>query len=140
MRLALVPVLVPLAWSAAVAQPAESGRPVFDDHAGVRAELDRLMAARDLVAVAERFAPPRTRSLGRARVLQESLQERVAPLDNSAVMREAETAAGFRREVIAYWAGDTYAYAYLHTHARGDGIVVLDFRLTGDVREISDWW
>jgi hypothetical protein len=124
--------------------PAQSGAdgnlPVFDSAADMRAELDRLVRDRDFVAVVERFSPPATLSLGRVRVLEDRLKDALAPLEDSTHFLREEISQDMTREVIAYWTGDTYVYVYLLTHARTDGVRVLDFRITGDVRAISDWW
>jgi hypothetical protein len=139
-------VALALAAALSVAAPAaaqtttERGLPVFDSVEDMRAELDRLVRDRDFVAVVERFSPPATMSLGRVRVLQDRLKDTLAPLEDSTYFLREEISQDMLRQVIAYWTGDTYVYVYLLTHDRGDGLRVLDFQITGDVRAIADWW
>ena len=114
--------------------------PLFDNAADMRAELDGLMRDRQFVALVERFAPPAMMSLGRVRVLEERFQQTLAPFDASGHLILETPAEDVTREVIAYWAGDVYAYVYLLTHRRDDGVRVLDFQISGDVRAIKDWW
>lgn len=122
------------------AQDGGARLPTFDSGEDMRSELDRLMQDRDFVAVVERFSPPDLMSLGRVRVLQDRLKQTLGPLENSGHLILEEPAPGIVSEVIAYWVGDTYAYVYLLTHTRADGVKVLDFRISGDVRAIGDWW
>ncbi|MEM1429219.1 MAG: hypothetical protein AAGG09_07160 [Pseudomonadota bacterium] len=114
--------------------------PVFDTAEDMRSELDRLMRDRDFVAVVERFSPPALMSIGRVRVLEDRYKQTLDPFDNSGHLVLETPADGVVREVVAYWAGDTYAYVYLLTHTREDGVRVLDFQISGDVRAIKDWW
>jgi hypothetical protein len=135
-----------LAGALALAAPApaqtttDRGLPIFDSAEDMRAELDRLVRDRDFVAVVERFSPPATMSLGRVRVLQDRLKDTLAPLEDSTHFLREEISQEMTREVIAYWTGDTYVYVYLLTHDREGGLRVLDFQITGDVRQIGDWW
>jgi len=129
-----------LAAPAPAQTDAARGLPVFDSAADMRAELDRLVRDRDFVAVVERFSPPATMSLGRVRVLEDRIRDTVAPLEDSTQFLREALSAAMTREVIAYWTGDTYVYVYLLTHDREGGVRVLDFRISGDVRAIADWW
>ncbi|MEL6204841.1 MAG: hypothetical protein AAFR47_05975 [Pseudomonadota bacterium] len=124
----------------ATAPAQEAGLPTFDSAPDMRAELDRLMEARDFVAVVQRFSPPATMSLGRVRMLEDRLKTSLGPLDNSADLIVTELAPGVTRQVVAYWNGDTYAYVYVLVHARADGLKVLDFQISGDIRQIKEWW
>lgn len=47
---------------------------------------------------------------------------------------------GMVREVTAWWQGETYLYLGLLTHARPDGVMVLDFLLTTNVTRASRWF
>lgn len=124
----------------AVAQQDLPRLPTFDSRDDMRAELDRLMTDLDFAAVVERFSPPALMSLGRVQVLEQRIKQSFDQFDGSAHLMLEEQGPDATREVIAYWVGDLYAYVYLLTHLRDDGVKVLDFRITGDVRAIRDWW
>lgn len=132
--------LIALALAPAAHAQSDAGLPIFDSASDMRAELDRLMQDRDFVALVSRFSPPALMSLGRVRVLEDRYKQTLAPFESSGHLILETPAENVTREVIAYWAGDAYAYVYLLTHAREDGVRVLDFQISGDIRAIKDWW
>ncbi len=132
--------LIAVALAPAVPAQDSAGLPVFDSAADMRAELDRLMNDRDFVALVSRFSPPALMSLGRVRVLEDRYKRTLAPFDSSDHLVLESLAENVTREVIAYWSKDTYAYVYLLSHLREDGVRILDFQISGDVRQIKDWW
>ncbi|MEM9248266.1 MAG: hypothetical protein AAGB05_06150 [Pseudomonadota bacterium] len=114
--------------------------PIFDTPQDMRAELDRLMRDRDFIALVSRFSPPALMSLGRVRVLEDRYKSALAPFEDSGHLILETPAEHITREVIAYWEGEVYVYVYLLTHQRNDGVRVLDFQVSGDIRAIKEWW
>ena len=136
LALALGPLATATLPGAAVAQEAQ----VFESRDGMRAELDALILQRQFVRTVETFAPPQRVSVGRVRVLEDRYRDVIGPLEKSAHLFVSEPAPGMVREVVAYWNETTYVYVGLMSHQREDGVAVLDFRLTGDVREATRWF
>ena len=85
-------------------------------------------------------APPSRMSTGRVRILEEAYAGDIPSFQQSVRVFGSEGPETISREVTAWWADETYVFLGLLTHERTDGIAVLDFILTSDIRRASRWY
>ena len=52
-------------------------------------------------------------------------------------MRHAELENGWSQEVISYWTGVDYVYAYILMHDREDAFVAVNFRFNSDFSALN---
>lgn len=113
---------------------------LFDSIDALDTAIAGHMEARTFSALVEEVAPPSRMSLGRVRILEETRAGQIPPLRQSVALFRSETEGGVRRTVTAWWDGGIYVFVGLLTHAREDGVAVLDFQITGDVRQATRWF
>lgn len=128
MRFLSIAALIACSATTAVAQ-----EPIFDTYDTMRGEMDRLMMARDIPDLMVKFG-------GADEMTKEQLSrldmqvEQLYPNDfkNVAVIRRGTLGAGFQQELLAYWTGIAYVYAYVLYHDRGSETVAINFRFNSD--------
>lgn len=128
MRFALIPALI-----ACLATPTLAQEPIFENYDAMRYEMDRLMQDRNIQELMVRFG-------GADEMTREQLDrldaqvEQLYPydFDNVAVIRRGSLENQFQQELLAYWTGIAYVYAYVLYHDRGDELVAINFRFNSD--------
>ncbi|MFY0691312.1 MAG: hypothetical protein JXR14_05235 [Paracoccaceae bacterium] len=103
-------------------------------------EIAGYMADGDFSALIDAIAPPSRMTVGRIRLLEQALGDEIPSLRQAVPIFRSEIAGTVIREVMAWWDEETYVYLGLLTHARADGLAVLDFVLTSDIRKASHWY
>ncbi|QBY00554.1 hypothetical protein E2K80_07220 [Rhodophyticola sp. CCM32] len=108
---------------------------VFRDYQTMRGVLDELVNSRSIILLMEAFGGAGEIS-PQDMIALEAQMRSVYPSDfiDHALMREAETAPGFRQQLIAYWDQD-YKYVYVHLvlHDRGDELVAIQMSFNSDI-------
>lgn len=133
MRIFSIAALIACTATAAVAQ-----EPIFDNYDSMRGEMDRLMMTRDMQELMIQFG-------GADEMTKEQLDrldmqvEQLYPNDfgNVAVIRRGALENGFQQELLAYWSGIAYVYAYVLYHDRGDQMVAINFRFNSDFAKLN---
>ena len=113
---------------------------VFESEAVLDAEIEKYMSEGAFSALVEAVAPPSRNSGGRIRILEQTLEGEPPSFTQNAPIFQSQVGDAVKREVVAWWDGDTYIYMGMLTHAREDDVVVLDFIVTGDIRNASRWF
>lgn len=114
--------------------------PLFDSRAALEEAIATHMADGTFSALVEAVAPPTLMSVARVRTLEQAFEGQVPPLRQSVTIFGDDTETPIARAVTAWWDGDLYVYLGLMTHAREDGLAVLDFILTTDLRRAARWY
>ncbi|MCR8547179.1 hypothetical protein M4578_05025 [Salipiger sp. P9] len=122
----------------AAATPARAQDGVFVSYEAMRATLDGLMKARrmgDLMAV---FGG--NGEMTKEQIASFEVQVRQAyPEDfkDVALVRRQELENGWSQELIAYWTGLKYGYAYVLMQDRGDSFVAVHFRFNTNFAKLN---
>lgn len=133
MRYLSIAALMVCSATAAVAQ-----EPIFDNYITMRGEMDRLMMSRDIPDLMIKFG-------GADEMTKEQLDrldaqvEQLYPNDFKyvAVIRRGSLEGGFQQELLSYWTGISYVYAYVLYHDRGDDMVAINFRFNSDFSTLN---
>jgi len=113
---------------------------MFDSKETLDAEIARHLADGSFSALVSEVAPASSMSIGRIRVLEEAYAGDIPSFRQSVRVFRSAGAEKISREVTAWWVDETYVFLGLLTHERTDGIAVLDFILTSDIRRASRWY
>ncbi len=113
---------------------------LFDSQEALDAEIAGHMADGSFSALVEAVAPPSRMSVGRIRILEQAFTGDIPSLHQAVPIFHSKAADPVVRDLTAWWEGEIYVYLGLLTHTREDGVAVLDFILTGDIRKASRWY
>lgn len=113
---------------------------VFENQTALEEKISGHMAKGQFSALVEAIAPPTLVSVGRIRILEEAYSGELPMLSSVVPLFKSENAGGISRRVDAWWDGEFYIFLGLLIHEREDGVVVLDFSMTSDVRRASRWY
>ncbi|MGH1414743.1 MAG: hypothetical protein ACRBB0_14740 [Pelagimonas sp.] len=125
-----------LIWLATTVAAQEE--PVFKDYETMRREMDQLMVTRDIPKLMLRFGGGDEMTPQQLEQLDTQVKQ-LFPDDfqNVAVMRKGELQGGFHQELIAYWNGFSYIYAYVLYHQRASDVVSLNFRFNSNFSSLN---
>lgn len=113
---------------------------IFDSKEALDTEIASHMEAGSFSALVEAIAPPSRMSTGRIRILEQAFAEDIPSLQNVVPLFHSHPVESVSRSVMGWWNGETYVYLGMLTHTREDGVAVLDFLLTADIRRASRWY
>ncbi|WP_299922224.1 hypothetical protein [uncultured Pelagimonas sp.] len=122
----------------ASAVSAQENEPIFDTYESMRAEMDRLMVTRDIQTLMLSFGGGDEMTPQQLNQLDVQV-EQLYPVDfqNVAVVRKGNLQGGFHQELLAYWTGTFYIYAYVLYHDRGSDVVSVNFRFNSDFSALN---
>ncbi len=122
----------------ATAVSAQNNEPIFDSYEAMRTEMDRLMVTRDIQKLMLSFGGGDEMTPQQLDQLDIQV-EQLYPVDfqNVAVIRKGELQGGFHQELLAYWTGTYYIYAYVMYHDRGSDVVSVNFRFNSDFPKLN---
>lgn len=131
-----------LVLSGVVAAVSASAQDVrrFDNQTALDNEIAGHMAAGLFSNLVAAVAPPDKMSPGRIRIQEDATAGGVPTFTENATLFGGTGADGMTREVTAWWDGAFYVYLGIVSHERADGVYVLDFMITGDIRRASRWY
>ncbi|MFW2544514.1 hypothetical protein ACN2XU_17905 [Primorskyibacter sp. 2E107] len=117
---------------------AQQGEPVFACYDDMRGVMDRLITTRQIQDLMLRFGGGDEMTESQLDALDASV-ERLYPQDfeNVATLRRIVHENGFVEELLAYWTGYTYLYAYVFYHDRGEEVVSINFRFNSDYAKLT---
>lgn len=122
----------------ASAVSAQSNEPVFSSYEAMRTEMDRLIVTRDIQNLMLSFGGGDEMTPQQLNQLDIQVDQ-LFPIDfqNVAVIRKGVLEGGFHQELLAYWVGTYYIYAYVLYHDRGNDIVSINFRFNSDFSTLN---
>ncbi len=118
--------------------PARAQDGTFVSYDAMRAAMDGLLMSRQIAQVmitfggADEMTPQQLQNL-EAQVRQIYTQD----LTNKAVLRRVDHGNGFHQEIVAYWTGTNYLYAYVFGHDAETGYVSINFRFNSDFVKLN---
>ncbi|MBO9464624.1 hypothetical protein J7443_05235 [Tropicibacter sp. R15_0] len=117
---------------------AQAQDPVFASYDEMRDEMDRMMVTRDIQSLMLRFGGSDEMTPQQLDQLAAQV-EQIYPTDfeNVVVIRKGDLQGGFQQELIAYWTGLSYVYAYVLYHDLGDRVVAINFRFNSDFSTLN---
>ena len=127
-----------IALAACLATPAVAQDPVFDSYDAMRAEMDALLMRRDIQPLMLRFGG--ADQMTQAQLDQLDTQvEQIFPQDfeNVVLLRRTALENGFAQEIVAYWTGLSYVYAYVFYHERDGRVVSINYRFNSDFNALN---
>ncbi|PYG31891.1 hypothetical protein [Pelagimonas varians] len=112
--------------------------PIFDNYISMRGEMDRLMMNRNIPELMIKFG-------GADEMTKEQLDRLDAQVgqlypndfEHVAVIRRGALEGGFQQELLSYWTGIAYVYAYVLYHDRGNEMVAINFRFNSDFTTLN---
>ena len=130
--------LASLALATLLATPALAQDPVFDSYDAMRAEMDSLLMSRDIQPLMLRFGGGDEMTQAQLDSLDAQV-EQIYPQDfeEMAVLRRVELGGGFVQEIVAYWTGLSYVYAYVFFHERDGRVVSINYRFNSDFNALN---
>ncbi|MBV2360957.1 hypothetical protein KUH32_14415 [Thalassococcus sp. CAU 1522] len=120
------------------ALPGRAQDGVFVSYDAMRASLDTLIMAREIEQMMVLFGAGDEMTPQQLQGLEAQVRQIYAEdFQNKAVMRRADLENGFMQELIAYWTGSRYIYAYVLGHDRDDGFLSINFRFNSDFTKLN---
>ncbi len=121
------------AATALFTMPAFAQDSVFDSYDAMRSEMDTLLMTRQIEDLMLRFGGADEMTPQQLATL-DSQVEQIFPrdLEQAAVLRRQELDNGFAQELVAYWTGLNYIYAYVFYHERDGRVVSINYRFNTD--------
>ena len=118
--------------------PSRAQDGVFVSYEAMRATLDGLMKSRSIADLMIVFGGADEMTEQQLAGLEGQVRQ-IYPADftEAAVMRHAELENGWSQEVISYWTGVDYVYAYILMHDREDAFVAVNFRFNSDFSALN---
>lgn len=122
----------------ALSADAQEQDAIFADYNAMRSEMDRLIQKRNIQDLMLRFGGADEMTIQQLDNLDAQV-DRLYPDDfqNVAVIRRVTLENGFSQELLAYWTGYSYLYAYVFYHDRGDEVISINFRFNSDFATLS---
>lgn len=136
--LRFVPTAIALGLSFAQASLAQQEDAVFASYDAMRAEMDQAIRERRIEDLMIRFGGADEMTVEQLRSLDRQV-EQLFPDDfeNVALLRRVQHNNGFAQEIIAYWTGTSYLYAYVFYHNTGRDTVSINFRFNTDFTKLN---
>lgn len=136
--LRFVPTAIALGLSFAQASLAQQEDAVFASYDAMRAEMDQAIRERRIEDLMIRFGGADEMTVEQLRSLDRQV-EQLFPDDfeNVALLRREQHNNGFAQEIIAYWTGTSYLYAYVFYHNTGRDTVSINFRFNTDFTKLN---
>lgn len=121
-------------------QPAQAQvkKSVFESYESYDAFINKTMKARDISAMLTWLGGHSYKPEEVAQITQNLLRAWPEPFDQGAVFRREDLGNGVWQEGRLYWNEKSYGYYYAILHEREDGLIVLNFSINTNVREIME--
>ncbi|WP_425100510.1 hypothetical protein [Tropicibacter sp. S64] len=118
---------------------AQEREPIFGSYDEMRGTMDDLLVTRQMQELMIRFGGADEMTVAQLDDLDATV-ERLYPQDfaNVAVLRRAQHENGFAQELIAYWTGTNYLYAYVFYHDTGSEVISINFRFNSDFIKLNE--
>ncbi|MDJ0823715.1 MAG: hypothetical protein QNJ09_18145 [Paracoccaceae bacterium] len=121
-----------------MAVPAAAQDAVFDSYDALRDKLDSLMMAREIEELMIAFGGADEMTIQQLQNLDMQV-EGIYPenFTDVAIIRRTAHENGWRQELLAYWTGLSYIYAYVLVHDTGQNVIAVNFRFNSDFAELN---
>ena len=121
-----------------LAVPAAAQDAVFDSYDALRERMDSLIMTREIEELMIAFGGADEMTMQQLQNLDGQV-ENIYPQNftNVAIIRRAAHENGWRQELLAYWVGVSYIYAYVLIHETGQNVIAVNFRFNSDFSELN---
>lgn len=104
----------------------------------MRAEMDALIKAREVEDLMLRFGGADEMTVQQLQSLDAQVEQiYTRDFENVALLRGDSHENGFTQEIVAYWTGTAYLYAYVFYHVMDDATVAINFRFNSDFAKLN---
>lgn len=112
---------------------------VFKDYQSYASFIEKAMKARDVTTLLKTLGGRNDFSDAEFREKQQTFQ-RIWPRDfeNALVFRQEDLGNGIMQEGRIFWVGESYAYFYAVLHQRETELVVLNFNMHTNIKEVMN--
>lgn len=124
--------------AAALPLVAQQPDAIFASYDAMRAEMDSLIMERRIEDLMIRFGGADEMTVEQLRSLDRQVEQLFPEdFDKAALLRRVQHNNGFAQEIIAYWTGTSYLYAYVFYHNTGRDTVSINFRFNTDFTKLN---
>lgn len=110
---------------------------VFKSYSDMRAKLDPLMMHRNVSEVLVLFGGSDEMTVQELAQLDRKVRSiYLRDFKKVAQVRRKDLLNGWRQEMLAYWTGSDYIYAYILLHDRGKDLLAINFKFNSNFHEL----
>lgn len=111
---------------------------IFDSYAAMRAEMDALISSRRIEDLMLRFGGADEMTVQQLRSLDAQVEQLYTQdFRHVEVIRSVAHQNGFHQELLAYWTGTAYLYAYVFYHQTEGKVVSINFRFDSNFAKLN---